>query len=223
MPPVAAPELTYRPQSTQYGWHACNAYESGFGGSKGGGKSLGLIMEAIRYAGHPRYRGVIFRRDYQRLSELIDRAHQWYPAALKAHWKGDDHAWVMPGGGRLIFRHCQHEEDKYAYNGHEYQFMGFDQLEEFSESQYRYLLAQNRSGTPELQPYTRSTFNPGGIGHAWVKKTFIDHGTVEHAPWRPVNDMGTPLSTRCFHRSGLNDNPALLAADPDYAKRLDGE
>jgi hypothetical protein len=70
-------------------------------------------------------------------------------------------------------RHCQHEESKFDYQGHEYQFMGFDQLEEFSATQYGFLLAQNRSGVAELQSYMRVSFNPGGIGHAWVKSRFV--------------------------------------------------
>jgi hypothetical protein len=220
------PQLVYRPQPKQEAWHQCPAYESGFGGAKFGGKSLGLLMEATRYSHHPRYRGVIFRRDFPRLSELLDRAWQWLPG-LGATWKGDEHVWTFPSGGRLLLRHCQHEESKFAYQGHEYQFMGFDQLEEFSESQYTYLLMQNRSGVAELEPYTRSTFNPGGIGHAWVRQRFVNHGTFDCEPWTVLDDRGKGITNgagvpvdRCFHFAKIDDNPAGEAADPGYRARL---
>lgn len=215
-PPV---DLEYRPQPKQESWHACPAYESGFGGAKFGGKSLGLVMEATRYTWHPRYRGIVFRRTYPRLEELMDRAWQWYPGiGGRAVDGGKD--WIFPSGAKVLFRHCQNEDDKRSYHGHEYQGMFFDQLEEFSETQYTFLLGQNRTGVPELVPYTRSTFNPGGIGHGWVKGRFIEHGSRECEPWVPSNDAGDLLQPRCFHYADMRDNPAGVAADPTYRQRL---
>ena len=215
-----AEPLVYRPQVKQESWHQCPAYESGFGGTKGPGKTLAMLMEATRGIHHPRYRGIIFRRTYPRLQEVMDRAWQWFPS-LGGHWDGDGRRWVFPSGANVAMRHCQHEEDKRNYHGHEYHFMGFDQLEEFTETQYLFLMAQGRSSVPEIKPYIRTTFNPGGIGHAWVKERFLDHGTRECAPWVPVNDAGSPLPTRCFHFSTIYDNAALLDADPQYLQVLD--
>jgi hypothetical protein len=217
--PPAAP-LAYRPQPKQLAWHACPAYESGFGGAKFGGKTLALLAESARGIAHPGYRGVIFRRTYPRLGEVMDRAWQWFPS-LGGHWQGDQKRWRFPSGATIAMRHCQYEEDKYQYNGHQYPFMGFDQLEEFTETQYLYLLAQNRTGIPELVPYTRATFNPGGVGHAWVKDRFVDHGTRACAPWTPENEQGDPLPSRCFHFANIDDNVAGEAADPLYRQRLD--
>jgi hypothetical protein len=206
---IASPglDIRYQGQPTQRRWHACPAYESGFGGAKFGGKTLGLLMESTRHTPHPLYRGIIFRRTYPQLQEVLDRAWQWFPR-MGASWSGDTHAWTFPSGAKLLMRHCQFEHDKENYNGHEYQGMFFDQLEQFTETQYNYLLAQNRSGVAELVPYTRSTFNPGGIGHGWVKQRFIDHGTTSCAPWRDRNDVGKPLPSRRFHFSSIDDNPA---------------
>jgi hypothetical protein len=214
------PALVYRPQSKQEPWHACSAFESGFGGTKGPGKTLAMLMESTRGIHHPRYRGIIFRRTYPRLQEVMDRAWEWFPG-LGARWDGDAHRWIFPSGAMIAMRHCQNEEDKRNYHGHEYHFMGFDQLEEFSETQYTFLMAQCRSSVPAIVPYIRVTFNPGGIGHGWVKARFLDHGTRECAPWTPINDEGAPLPTRCFHFSTIADNPALLNADPQYLRVLD--
>ncbi len=211
----------YQPQDSQDSWHQCYAYESGYGGAKYGGKSLALLAEAIRYIDHPGYRGVLFRVDYPRLSELMDRAQQRYPS-IGGHWRGDSHTWAFPSGAQVLFRHCSTEDAKYAYNGHEYQFMGFDQAEEFSLSRYTYLLAQNRSGIPELQPFARSTFNPGGIGHGWVKQRFVEHGTTTCKPWMAYNDEGKPTGTRCFHFASIDDNPIGDQSDPSYRRRLEG-
>lgn len=216
----APPTRSYRPQPAQESWHACPAYESGFGGAKFGGKTLGLLMEATRHISHPRYRGILFRRTYPRLQEVLDRAWEWFPG-MGGAWRGDEHRWTFPSGASIAMRHCQHEESKFDYQGHEYHFMGFDQLEEFSETQYSFLLAQNRSGVPDIRPYARMTFNPGGVGHAWVKSRFVDRGTRTCAPWVDRNEAGSLLPSRCFHFAGIEDNPLGVAADPTYEARLD--
>lgn len=216
--------LRYRPQPAQEGWHACAAYESGFGGAKFGGKSLGLLIEAVRYKDHPQYRGLLLRRNFPRLQELMDRAWQWFPS-LGGHWEGDESRWRFPSSATVAFRHCQHEQDKHNFQGHQYAFVGFDQLEEFSEAQYTFITAQNRSPTGELIPYTRSTFNPGGIGHAWVKRRFVSPKTGDWrqcSPWMPREDRGRVLPSRCFHFANIDDNPAGEAADPTYRLRLEG-
>jgi hypothetical protein len=216
---LASPDLVYRPQAKQLPWHACPAFESGFGGTKGPGKTLSMLMESTRGVHHPRYRAIIFRRTYPRLQEVMDRAWEWFPR-LGATWNGDAHRWVFPSGAMISMRHCQNEEDKRNYHGHEYHFMGFDQLEEFSETQYPFLMAQCRSSVPGIRPYVRVNFNPGGIGHAWVKDRFLEHGTRDCAPWVPTNDAGDPLPSRCFHFSNIYDNQVLLDADPQYLQVL---
>lgn len=180
---------------------------------------MALLMEAARYLDHPRYRAILFRRTYKHLQELMDRAQTWFPG-IGGVWNGQEHVWRFPSGAQIHMAHCQNEEDKRIYHGHEYQFIGFDQLEEFTESQYLFLMAQNRSSVPDIPTCIRSTFNPGGVGHGWVKSRFIDHGTVDCAPWTPLNDAGDELRSRCFHFSNIYDNRILLDADPNYIQTL---
>lgn len=213
------PPLVYLPQPKQHDWHACPAYESGFGGTKGPGKSIAMLMESARYIDHSRYRAIIFRRSFPRLQELMDRAHEWFPG-VGGSWNGQEHVWRFKSGAQIRMAHCQNEEDKRIYHGHEYQFIGFDQLEEFTETQYLFLMAQNRSSVPEIPTCVRSTFNPGGVGHAWVKQRFLDHGTRECAPWTPYNDHDEQLRPRCFHFSTIYDNKILLESDPHYIQTL---
>lgn len=224
--PREAPQgdgLVYQPQPKQSSWHSCWAYESGFGGAKFGGKTLALLMDMARYHKEPEYKAIIFRRTFPRLQEVIDRSFQWYPS-LGGSWNGDYNRWTFPSGATIALRHCQHEMSKYDYQGHQYTGMGFDQLEEFTETQYDYLCAQNRSPTGRITPFVRSTFNPGGIGHSWVKRRFISHGTRECAPWVPQHEVtGTRLATRCFHFANIDDNPKGEAADPSYRLRLESQ
>lgn len=85
-----------------------SAYEALFGGSKGPGKTECLVQEGTRQIEHPRYRGMLIRRTYKQLQEVMDRAHRWYPS-LGGKWKGDKARWDFPSGAKVSMGHCQHE------------------------------------------------------------------------------------------------------------------
>jgi hypothetical protein len=110
----------------------------------------------------------------------------------------------------------QHEADKYNYQGKEFNFIGFDELTQFTESQYLYLHSRVRSTDPTLRPQVRATTNPGGIGHYWVKSRFVDVA----APLETYLDPVTGLSRR-FVPGKVYDNPTLIDNDPLYIKRLE--
>jgi len=109
--------------------------------------------------------------------------------------------------------------------------MGFDQLETFTLSMYRYLMMQVRTSDPSVRCYIRSTFNPGGIGHAWVKKRFIDACPHDGTPVYFVrqqesdNEVSVPAGTagalsRSFVFSTIFDNKHILENDPNYLANL---
>lgn len=160
---------------------ASPAYEAFFGGAAGGGKSECLVVEALRQVANPYYNAVIFRRTFKMLEAaggIIQRTHQWYP-----HYGGiyniSKHYWQFPSGSRIYVAHMEHEENKTDYQGAEYAFIGFDELTQFTESQYLYLFSRCRVAVDTgLRAYIRSAGNPGGIGHAWVKKRFIRSGVT---------------------------------------------
>ena len=166
-----------------------------------------------QYIEVPDYRGIIFRRSFPRLRELIDRSLKWFHGI--ADWQKGDRCWVFPSGAKLYFGHCLYEESKYDYQGHEYQYMGFDQLEEFTESQYDFLKVQARTSNPKLKVRIRSTGNPGGVGHLWVKRTFIDN-KVPMQIYKNHLDL-----TSIFIPAKIYDNPSLIDNDPTYVKRLE--
>lgn len=198
-----------------------------FGGAKGPGKTDALLSEGTRQIDHLRYRGVIFRRTVPQLDEIVIRSHERFSSWAK--WNEQKHVWTWPSGARLKLAHCQREQDKYNYQGHEYHYMGFDQLETFTLTMYLFLIAQCRTSDPTLRCYIRSTANPTGVGHAWVKERFIDKlDRIGTPKWfKRVNDedtecprTDTDAMSRAFVFATVFDNPALMDNDPAYLSRL---
>lgn len=191
-------------------------FEVLFGGAAGPGKTDCLIMEAARLAiRKANYRGIIFRRTFPQLQEIIDRCWQWYPQ-LGATYRATEHRWHFPIGAKVKLDHMQYDSDKYNHQGKEYHFVGFDELTQFLETQYLYLISRVRTTDPDIPLAIRSTTNPGGIGHVWVKARFIDVA-------EPLETYLDPhsLQTRAFVPATVYDNPTLIKNDPDYVRRLE--
>lgn len=190
-------------------------FEVLYGGSAGGGKSDALIMEATRYVAYPTYRGLILRRTFPQLQEIIDRAWHHYPR-IGGTYRATEHRWYFPSGAHISLGHMQHEDDRYNYQGKEYHFIAFDELTQFTEGQYLYLHSRARSTESEIPPRIRSTTNPGGIGHSWVKERFVD----VCKPGETYVDPKTGL-TRTFVPARVYDNPSIIENDPAYVARLE--
>jgi len=171
-------------------------------------------MLATRRIDHPKYRGLILRRTFPQLQEIIDRTREYYPQMGGIYLAGE-HRWHFPPGSTIQIGHMQHENDKYNYQGKQYHFVGFDELTQFTESQYLYLFSRARTVDAELPIRFRSTTNPGGVGHIFCKNRFVDI-----APWGETYvDPSTGLS-RAFVPGRWTDNPALVNNDPEYIRRL---
>jgi hypothetical protein len=215
-------EEVYRPHAgPQTDFHSRLEDVVLYGGAKGGGKTLALLFEGTRQIDNPKYRGIIFRRTYPSIQDIKDKSFERFPK-LGAKWKESEHRWIFPSGATLAFGHCQYEQDKYGYQGFEFAYVGFDQLEEFTESQFRFLRAQNRSSVPGLKVYCRASANPGNIGHWWVKRNFIDdrvagrtYETVFKTP-----PSGSVSLTQTFIPSTIYDNPAIMESNPQYLATL---
>ncbi|NLH62454.1 MAG: phage terminase large subunit [Ignavibacteriales bacterium] len=106
-----------------------------------------------------------------------------------AKWYAKEYRWQFPSGANLTFGYLQNENDKYRYQSSAYQFIGIDELTEFTESQYVFLFSRLRKSKDMNIPLRmRSASNPGGIGHVWVKDRFILKGlyvpaTLEDNPY----------------------------------------
>lgn len=182
-----------------------------FGGARGGGKSdylLGDYLEGIRHG--QAWRGIIFRKTYMELEELQIRATEIFPfyggqyKVAKSVEFPFSNCWYFPGGATLKMRYLEHERDADGYQGHQYTWIGFDELTNHATPYgYNKLKAclRNPAG---LQGRIRSGGNPGGKGHIWVKARFIDIAP----PYHPYTDPDTGL-TRVFIPSKVTDNKYL--------------
>lgn len=154
--------------------------EALYGGAAGGGKSDALLMAALQYVHVPGYAAIIFRRTYQDLSlagGLIPRSHEWL-ANTDAKWDNQTKTWHFPAGSSISFGYMDSLLDHFRYQGSEYQFIGWDELTQFAEAKYKYMYSRCRAKKEIPVPLrVRSASNPGGIGHLWVKRRFIDPDT----------------------------------------------
>src|SRR4030042_7072384 len=109
--------------------------EALFGGSAGGGKSDALLMGAIMFADVPGYAAIIFRRSFTDLNKpgaLISRSFEWF-GKTKARWDAINHTWHFPCGATLTFGFLENDRDVYHHQSAEYQFIGFDEVTQFTE------------------------------------------------------------------------------------------
>lgn len=185
-----------------------------YGGARGGGKSKGLqLIMLLRRFQYPGSHGAIFRRTYPELEgNHIRPIFESFPF-LREYWNESKKLISLPNGSTLQFCHCANEVDVSLYQGREFHDLAIDEAGQWTESMFRTLLGSNRSSKPGIRPRALLTGNPGGIGHGWLKRIFIE---------RRFNDRERPQDYS-FIQALVDDNQALIDNDPDYVHRLDSE
>lgn len=215
--PDALPEEEPR-QGKQYQFLTAGEDWVDIDGGKGSGKSDLLIFDCMRNEklNDPRWLGVIFRREYKRLAELMDRSKYWFSKLpqLGAHWQGEHNRFIFPRGGRFAFHNVENPGDEEKYQGWEICDLKFDQLEEFPETIFDYLLLQNRSGS-QVRPNVRWTANPIGEGRC------VPFGDVlTSTGWKRIQDIvvGDSVAT-------IDDDGKFIYAfvDQTHVEYFDGE
>jgi predicted phage terminase large subunit-like protein len=187
--------------------------EAFYGGAAGGGKSDALLMAALQYVDVPGYAALLLRRTYSDLTlpgSLMDRANTWL-RGTDATWNDREKTWTFPSGAKITFGYLAKETDKYRYKSAEFQFVGFDELTQFTQTMYLYLITRLRRLKGATVPLRlRSASNPGDIGHEWVRQRFVDYrphiipGSKSEVIFRTV---------RPFIKARLPDNPHLDAEE----------
>lgn len=200
-----------------------------------------MIADPMRYFDNGNFVGLLIRRTNDELKEIIREQQKLYPKVFpKADFKAKDSVWKMPSGAELWVTYLDRDDDVYRYQGQSFCWIGIDELTQYaSPFPYLYLKSRLRTTDPKLKKYLsiRCTSNPGGPGHGWVKKMFVDPATPGDSFWatdietgevlRYPNDhhneelQGKPLFKRRFIPARLSDNP-YLAEDGAYEQALLG-
>lgn len=219
--------VIWRPQPMQARFMASDAYEVLYGGAAGGGKSDALVAEALRQVGNPNYKAIIFRKTFPQLRELIHKSKRIYSAAFPdARYNSAEHVWTFPSGAKIYFGNMPNKDSFLNYQGLSFAFIGFDELTHFTREEYEYLFSRNRADGDGLKVYIRSTANPGGIGHGWVKDRFITPAPAntpivfKSIIELPQGQKKEVVRTRIFIPSNVWDNKELLKNDPNYLANL---
>jgi hypothetical protein len=204
--------------------------EAFYGGGAGSGKSDVLLMYGIVHKLHenPRFKQVFMRRTYQDLKkEIVGRSREIY-SRFGATFNQTDMVWTFPrpdqfgsgmrnSGAQIFLGHCEEEKNVHNYDSMEISLFSPDELTNATEYIYIYITFQ-RNRAPkdaDLPSITRGAGMPGGIGHSFVKKRFID--PYPHGGKIIVGKGG---NKRIYIHATLEDNKDHI--DPNYAQSLDG-
>lgn len=180
--------------------------EALYGGAAGGGNSDALLMAAAKYLHVPHYAALILRKSFKDLAQedaIMARAQQWWLGNPDIHWDAKLYKFTFPAGSTITFGYLDAEIDKYQYQGAAFQCVCFDELTQFTESKYTYLLTRIRR--PEGMPVPLracAASNPGGVGHDWVFARFVDPKTAI-APFIPAKLDDNEHIDRAAYRATL--------------------
>ena len=157
----------------------CPVFEALYEGTRGPGKSLTLLMDFAKEVGKgygKAWRGILFRRQFGDLDDIVRKIEEWFPQMwpgfrfLKS--KSEYHA-IWTTGEALLLRHMRGPDDYEDYHGHEYPWIGWEELTQWEDDKaYRLMFSCSRPPKQGVPCRVRSTTNPYGIGHTWVKKRF---------------------------------------------------
>jgi len=206
-----------------------------YGGAAGGGKSYAMLADPLHGLNDPNFSGLLVRHTTEELRELIQKSQELYPRAIPGiKWSERKSQWTSPQGGRLWMSYLDKDTDVTRYQGQAFNWIGFDELTQWSSPYaWDYMRSRLRSAhSNKLGLYMRGTTNPGGAGHSWVKKMFIDPSPSNTPYWatdvqtgetirypRGHSKEGQPLFKRKFIPASLFDNP-YLSEGGDYEAML---
>ena len=181
----------------------------GYGGARGGGKSWAVRMKAVMLAfEYPGIRLLLVRRTLPEVEEnLIRPMQQMLPPRW---WKEQKKRFQLPNGSTVAFGYCDSERDVLRYQGQEYDCIFLDEATQLTEYQFQTFKGCLR-GVNDFPKRMYITCNPGGVGHAWVKRLFIDRSY----------QAGERAEDYTFIQAGVRDNAALMESDPDYIHHLE--
>lgn len=202
--------LGFEPNPKQIEFFRARAKHIAYGGARGGGKSWAMrtkfILLATRY---PKLQLLLLRRTFPELREnhIIPMLQ-----ALGgiAKYRAQDKVFEFANGSRIVLGYCSNEIDALQYQGQSYDVIGLEEATQFTEAQYQWIVSSLRPTISGFSPRMYYTCNPGGVGHAWVKRLFIDR---DYRNQERTEDY-------LFIPARVTDNYVLMQRDPDYIRIL---
>ena len=204
-------DLSYiNPKQRQF-FLAENKYVA-YGGARGGGKSWAVRKKAIILAmGFDGIRILIMRRTFQELEANHIRELQKELNGI-AKYTDNKKIFLFQNGSIIKLGYCSNENDVNQYQGQEYDVIFMDEATLFSEYQYQTITACLR-GTNDFPKRMYLTCNPGGVGHTWVKRLFVERKYQGNE--KPDDYFFIPAT--------VYDNTVLMAKNPDYVTQLENQ
>ena len=198
-----------KPNARQKEFFSSRAKYTAYGGARGGGKSWALRRKLIglclNYAG---IRCLLIRRTYAELKSNHVNPFLAEYGDILSYSEGAKEL-LLENGSRIILGYCASDRDVQRYQGQEYDVIAIDEATQLSEYQFSIFKASLR-GVNDFPKRIYLTCNPGGIGHAWVKRLFVD---------RDFRSNEDPLEYR-FIPALVYDNEVLMRSDPSYVEQL---
>lgn len=191
--------------------------EAAYLGGAGSAKTETLLMYGIAHKLHenPSFKQVFLRRTYPELKlEVVPRSKILY-RPFGARFNASDMVWTFPSGGIIKLGHCEHEDDVHQYDSMEISLFTPDEVTHLTEWIYLYIGLQ-RTRAPlgsSLPAIIRAAGMPGGVGHTWVKKRFVD---PDKRGGKII--VGRGGVKRIFIFATQADNPHI---DPNYKQSLE--
>lgn len=198
------------PNPRQKEFFASKTRFTAYGGARGGGKSWALRRKLVGLClNYPGISCLLVRRSLPELkANHLSQLLREYPGVFT--WSEKDKRLSLPNGSRIDLGYCASSRDTLRYQGQEYDVIAIDEATQLSEYQFSTFKACLR-GVNGYPKRIYLTCNPGGIGHAWVKRLFID---------RSFREGEVPEDYR-FIPAKVYDNEALMSSCPEYALQLE--
>lgn len=204
-------------------------WETLYEGTRGPGKTDAMIMDYAQHVGQgygEAWRGILFRQTYKQLADVVTKTKKWYRRIFPgATFNESEFKWKFPDGEELLLRYMSKPEDYWEYHGHEYPWIGWNELTNWPTDEcYEMMKSCSRSSYPGMPRKIRADTNPWGRGHHWVKQYFIDPAPpnvpIETTFQNPLTNE-TEVVKRVRISGDILENTTLLTADPNYLRVLE--